>query len=337
MSDRNWHQLQLAVIGAGGRQAAEFMSDCGRRRIIVAAVDTDRAARRRAEGMGLQTFGGTQELLQSPITIDAAYLAVPHEYHAGLAKQLLNYGITVLKEKPLAVDRHEAQDLLRLAMRKGTPLFTTAHRPYRLVARQLKASLHLLGEIYSYTYEYSLSVPDRTSGWRSKWTSARGGVMLDMAYHQLDFIVWLLGEQTVEGCQIAYCYGESKAERLEDSSTILTRSANGASVGRIITNRHAHRKTELLTLYGTQAVGVITPTTLHLFDRYGNLKWEVREPQGGPWANRAMYQKYLSNRNNSEYWLSHMRRHAHVVDCLTTAYEITSDRTPAKEQAYVQI
>lgn len=335
VSNRNLHPLQLAVIGVGGKQAAEFLTHCPQGKVI-AAVDIDSEARRRAEGMGLQTFTSTSEMLQeSTINVEVTYLAVPHEYHTEIAIQLLSKSITVLKEKPFAVTSREARELFQAASEQSTPVFTAAYRPFRLVGRQLKASLHLLGQVYAYTYEYSLSIPERTSGWRSKWTSARGGVMLDMAYHQLDFIVWLLGEQKVESAQIAYCYGETKAERLEDTSTILTSSFNGNGAGRIITNRHAHQKTELLTLYGSQGIAVMSATTLHIFDRQGDLRWEVREPQGGQLTIKTMYQEYLSNRNNPQYWLPHMERHVHIVDCLTDAYAITFGSTDTKEQTHV--
>ncbi len=331
VSNQNLYPLQLAVIGAGGKQAAEFLTHYSPGKEI-AAVDIDIEARRRTEGMGLQTFASTSEMLEkSKINVEVAYLAVPHEYHTELAIQLLSKGISVLKEKPFAVTSKEARELFQIASEKSTPVFTTAHRPFRLIGRQLKSSLHLLGQVYAYTYEYSLSIPSRTSGWRSKWTSARGGVMLDMAYHQLDFIVWLLGEQKIESAQIAYCYGETEAEQLEDTSTILTSSISGNGVGRIITNRHAHKKIELLTLYGSQGIAVMSDSILHIFDRQGNLRWEVCEPQGGQWPIKAMYQEYLSNRNNPLYWLSHMERHMHIVDCLTEAYAITN----TKEQTHV--
>ncbi|PHM71192.1 Gfo/Idh/MocA family oxidoreductase [Xenorhabdus sp. KJ12.1] len=334
VSNSNLHPLQLAVIGAGGKQAAEFLTHYSREKVI-AAVDIDNEARRRTEGMGLQTFSSISEMLEkSKINVEVAYLAVPHERHTELAIQLLSKGISVLKEKPFAVTCREARELFQIASEQSTPVFTTTYRPFRLIGRQLKSSLHLLGQVYAYTYEYSLSIPDRTSGWRSKWTSARGGVMLDMAYHQLDFIVWLLGEQKIESAQIAYCYGETEVEQLEDTSTILTSSISGNSAGRIITNRHAHQKIELLTLYGSQGIAVMSDSILHIFDRQGNLRWEVREPQGGQWAIKTMYQEYLSNRNNPLYWLPHMERHVHIVDCLTEAYATTFS-TNTKEQTHV--
>ncbi|OKO99367.1 putative oxidoreductase [Xenorhabdus eapokensis] len=335
VSNRSLYPLQLAIIGAGGKQAAEFLTHYSRGKVI-AAVDIDIEARHRTEKMGLQTFASISEMFEkSKINVEVAYLAVPHEYHTELAIQLLSKGISVLKEKPFAVTSKEARELFQIASEKSTPVFTTAHRPFRLIGRQLKSSLHLLGQVYAYTYEYSLSIPGRTSGWRSKWTSARGGVMLDMAYHQLDFIVWLLGEQKIESAQIAYCYGETEAEQLEDTSTILTSSISGNGTGRIITNRHAHQKIELLTLYGSKGIAVMSDSILHVFDRQGNLRWEVREPQGGQWTIKTMHQEYLSNRNNPLYWLPHMERHMHIVDCLTEAYAITFGITNTKEQTHV--
>ncbi|GHD26410.1 Gfo/Idh/MocA family protein [Nocardiopsis kunsanensis] len=329
----NPKNIHMAVIGAGGHQASEFFSLYAQSSAVVSAVDTDETARQRTLQLGYRAFASTEELLDEE-KVDAAYIAVPHQFHAEIAAALVKRGVTVLEEKPFAVTTMEADALLDIATRKNTPVFTMAQRPFRHTSLQLLASLGSLGDIYSYTYDYSLSLPARTTGWRSRWSTARGGVMLDMAYHQLDLVTFLLGQQSVEAAQISYCYGETRAERLEDTSTILTRSPNGLCTGRITTNRHAHAKSEQLTLYGTRGVAVVDTPKLRLFDRDGSIRWFVEEPNGFQVTTRVMCQEYLANRRNPAYWLPHMQRHRHVVECLDRAYALLAEDRGLEEAQY---
>ena len=315
--------LHVAVIGAGGNQASEFIDLRGSGTSSLVAVEIDEGARRRVSRLGHRTYASTDELLKDEL-IDAAYIAVPHHHHAPLAAQLLQHGVTVLEEKPFAVTNDEANALIALSASTGTPVFTTAQRPFKHTFRQLLSSLHVLGDIYSYTYDYTLSLASQTTGWRSSWTAARGGVMLDMAYHQLDVITLLLGPQKVEAAQVGYCYRESWVERLEDAGTILTATGDGRCTGRITTHRHAHAKSEQLVLYGSDAVAVMDARQLRIYDRKGSVRWLVNEPGGAQSAVRAMFQEYLANRRSPIYWRPHMERHRSVVECLDRAYEFAS-------------
>lgn len=326
--------LHLAIVGVGGQQASEFIGLYARSRPEIVAVDIDDVARQRVSSLGYRTFASISELLSNEI-VDAAYIAVPHQDHAEIAAKFLEHGVTVLEEKPFAVRSEEADVLMNLSDRAQTPVFTTAQRPFRHTSLQLQGSLRRLGEIYSYSYTYSLSLPVRTTGWRSTWAAARGGVMLDMAYHQLDLVSLLLGPQSVDAAQVSYCYDETRSERLEDSSTILTSTLDGRCAGQITTNRHAHAKSEQLTLYGTEAVAVMSASQLRIYNRDGSLQWTVDETGGAQATVRAMYQEYLANRNNPGYWIPHMARHRHVVACLEQAYALVSLPENVKEAHYV--
>lgn len=334
MTRTRLQDIHLAIIGAGGHQASEFMGLYPHSRPELVAVDIDATARRHANSLGYMAFASISEMLANG-HVDAAYVAVPHQDHAAIATQLLEYGVTVLEEKPFAVTAEEADALMDLSNRTQTPVFTTAQRPFRHTSLQLLGSLHGLGEIYSYSYTYSLSLPARTKGWRSTWSAARGGVMLDMAYHQLDLVSLLLGPQTVDAAQVSYCYGETRTERLEDSSTILTSTLDGKCTGQITTNRHAHAKSEQLILYGTEAVAVMDAAQLRVYNRDGSLQWTVDEVGGPQTATRAMYQEYLANRGLPNYWIPHMARHRQVVACLDQAYALVSVAQSLKEPQHV--
>jgi predicted dehydrogenase len=86
---------------------------------LAAVVDRDRA---RAEAVaaeyGTHAYSDLDALLASE-KIDAATVAVPTNAHLAVARTLLEAGVDVLVEKPLAVDLAEADALIGLACQHG--------------------------------------------------------------------------------------------------------------------------------------------------------------------------------------------------------------------------
>ena len=83
---------------------------------LVAAVDPDatRAAEAAAK-YSIPVFASVDELLSADLKLDAATVAVPTVHHHAVASQLLDAGIDLLVEKPLAASLAEADDLIARA------------------------------------------------------------------------------------------------------------------------------------------------------------------------------------------------------------------------------
>ncbi len=84
---------------------------------LVAVVDRDRArAEATASEFGAKAYSSIEELLAAG-RIDAASVAVPTVQHLSVARRLMEAGVDVLVEKPLALDVAEADALIELARR----------------------------------------------------------------------------------------------------------------------------------------------------------------------------------------------------------------------------
>ena len=70
----------------------------------------------------IKQFYNLEELLNSEITIDAAVICTPTNTHYEITRKLLNSGIHVLVEKPLATKSVEAKDLLEIANKNNLTL-----------------------------------------------------------------------------------------------------------------------------------------------------------------------------------------------------------------------
>ena len=119
----NQEPLSVAVVGVGafGKNHARVYRDLASEGVTLAAVvDADLA---RAQAMtaehGGQAFASVAELLSSGLKIHAASVAVPTVHHLATARQLMEAGVDVLIEKPLAFSLDQADELVALARQHG--------------------------------------------------------------------------------------------------------------------------------------------------------------------------------------------------------------------------
>jgi predicted dehydrogenase len=83
---------------------------------LVAAVEPDSSrATDTAAKYAIHVFSTVDELLAADLRLDAATVAVPTVHHHAVASALLDAGLDVLVEKPLAASLSEADDLIRIA------------------------------------------------------------------------------------------------------------------------------------------------------------------------------------------------------------------------------
>lgn len=91
-------------------------ADAGVTLAAVIEPEPSRAAEAAAQ-YSIPVFSSLDELLPADLRLDAAIVAVPTVHHRAVAAQLLDAGIDVLVEKPLAANLAEAGELIALAAR----------------------------------------------------------------------------------------------------------------------------------------------------------------------------------------------------------------------------
>ena len=112
--------MRVAVAGAGafGRNHLRVyreLETAGLGVALVAAVEPDPArAAETASQYGIPVFSTPDELLAADLGLDAATVAVPTIYHHAVAAPLLEAGLDLLVEKPLAATLDQADDLIRI-------------------------------------------------------------------------------------------------------------------------------------------------------------------------------------------------------------------------------
>jgi predicted dehydrogenase len=96
------------------------LEDAGLGVALVAAVEPDSARAAETEAKyGIPVFPSVEKLLSADLKLDAATVAVPTVHHHAVASSLLDAGLDLLVEKPLAASLAEADDLIARAEKGG--------------------------------------------------------------------------------------------------------------------------------------------------------------------------------------------------------------------------
>jgi predicted dehydrogenase len=115
--------INVAVIGVGafGRNHARVyrqLQQQGAPIRLVGIVDADvHRADAVASEFGVRAFGSIEQMLSTHNEVEAASVAVPTVEHLSVASNLMQSGVDVLIEKPLAGSIEEADQLMELAKR----------------------------------------------------------------------------------------------------------------------------------------------------------------------------------------------------------------------------
>ena len=194
--------------------------------------------------------------------VDVAVVAVPNRWHAPVAIDLLEAGVHVLVEKPMARTVAEC-DAVRNAAVHGDAILAVGHDfrffPVAQAAHRLLAQ-QVLGPIRSVDVRQSAGVRWPCLSPASLTRESGGGVLLSFGVHTLDLLLWWLGE--LEARQ----YADDAAGGVESECECdFIRPRDGVPVHVEISRRRALRDTTVVTCAGgTLEIGLFEPEILRL-------------------------------------------------------------------------
>lgn len=188
---------KVAVVGAG--YIADFHLDILRRTPGVELTAVCDVSLARAES-GARRYGAKHAVARIQdlpgLGIEVAHLAVPPDLHVALTRELLELGIGVFVEKPLALATADAQQLAELAEARGLPLGVNHNNVFHPAFQALLKRLES-GEIGRLQHvQVTLSVPLRQldAGDYSHWMfRAPRNIVFEQAVHPLSQLQHLLG------------------------------------------------------------------------------------------------------------------------------------------------
>jgi predicted dehydrogenase len=219
---------------------------------LVGVVDPDTArADAVAQEFGCRSFGSIDQLITTHSEVQAASVAVPTIYHLGAAKQLMEAGIDVLIEKPLAISLAEVDELIRVAKQLGR-IGQVGHLERFNPA--VRATLPVITRpMFFEVHRLSVFTP----------RSLDVDVVLDLMIHDLDIVLSFVNSQVREIHAVGLPILSGKVDianvRLEfESGCVANFTASRVSTERVRKLRFFQPKQYVSLDYGRQDVLVFS-------------------------------------------------------------------------------
>lgn len=164
--------------------------------------------------------------------LDVICVCTPHPQHAQPLVLAAERGIHGVVEKPLAATLEDADRVLEASAKYGTLLSTMSQRRWFPAAQRIRKAIEdgkmgarmILGE--SVCEMWRDEAYYRRDAWRGRWDTEGGGVLMNQAPHNIDFLLWFMGPaEEIFGywSNINHPYVE-----IEDNAVAVIRFRSGA-------------------------------------------------------------------------------------------------------------
>ncbi len=242
--------LPVAVIGVGGFGELVLEGLLASEKVTVGGIaDRDaRAAERAAAAAKLPAYSDNRSMLAETRPA-AVYLAVPPPAAAEVIATCAERGICVWKAPPLARSLDEGLELIG-AMEKAKALLAVGTQRrfaggYRR-AWQLRGEL---GKVFLARGHYLFNWGGELR-WRGDKASAGGGALMELGYHSIDLMLWMLGmPEEVYGLAAGTVADEMSIHDTDDTAAAILRFAPD-SMATVVTTRCSGPVSEELSLHG---------------------------------------------------------------------------------------
>jgi myo-inositol 2-dehydrogenase / D-chiro-inositol 1-dehydrogenase len=185
--------VRLILIGAGrmGLTHLRALRDSDAVR-IEAVVDPSDASRNAATEYGTRGYAQLADALASEERVDGALIAAPSTLHRRLVTECAESGIPILCEKPCGVTTADADTASDAARSNGVPLQVGYWRRFVPQLQALKQQIDRghFGELLQIScWQWDAEPPG------PEFRASSGGIVVDMAVHELDLVRWLTGQE----------------------------------------------------------------------------------------------------------------------------------------------
>lgn len=267
------NKIRFAVIGCGNiaeRHIQQIML-LGE---LIGVCDSDEAkAKQVAKHYQVDYYTKIDTLVTGCQELDVAVICTPNGLHAQQAIFLLEKGVHVLVEKPIALNVIDAADMVKAAKENNRYLFTVLQNrfnaPVQAVYQAIKSGT--LGKLFSVQVNCFWSRGEhyyKDHSWHGKH-SQDGGVLFTQFSHFIDLLLWYFGSVN-QVSAIMHNANHQDTELLADEGAILLSFENGM-IGSIHFSTNSYQK---------NMEGSVT-----ILAEKGSIKI------GGPYLNEIIYQQ----------------------------------------------
>jgi Predicted dehydrogenases and related proteins len=176
------------IPGAQRLDHVDLVAVCGR--------DPERAAAAARVHKIANSYVSVEQMLRSE-DLHGVIIATPPEHHEAAARTVSKFNVSVMCEKPLALDQESARQIRDLL--RGRPALTGFTLRWQPLYRTLHAAIDsgAVGQVKHLRMHYVqtfAATPARAWNWHFDVSREPLGVVSDLGPHAIDLIRWLLGE-----------------------------------------------------------------------------------------------------------------------------------------------
>jgi predicted dehydrogenase len=265
-------KIRVIVIGCGTQTQKDHIPAIFRRDEleIVALVDTDKSILKALSSeLNIDAYTSAEKAIDKTRP-DVALVSVPHNAYLPILNMLAKKSVATLKEKPLAMNFSEAQEIIDLYAKNKTYLQICVQRRFSDLYETTRNLILKIGKMYSIYIEYtlSLSAKEMASGWRSDRRFSGGGATLDMGYHVIDLLTYLFGTPDRIYGQINYnSIGEGYT--IDDTMKAMMTYRREINTNIVVTKIY-NQKNEKVRIFGSDGSVYVDGRKVTLFDKDKN-------------------------------------------------------------------
>lgn len=224
-------KIKFAVVGCGhiGKRHAEMILR-NEESELVALIDVKQKSLLNIDSYNVPLFSTITDILNSGIEVDVINIATPNGFHAAQALECLDAKKHVVIEKPMALNKQDAEKVIFKALHVHKHVFAVMQNRYSPPSVWIKDLIEKgkLGKIYMVQLNCYWNRDDRyykLDSWHGK-KDLDGGTLFTQFSHFIDIMYWLFGD--IENIQAKFNdFNHAKLTDFEDSGFISFDFVNG--------------------------------------------------------------------------------------------------------------
>jgi UDP-N-acetyl-2-amino-2-deoxyglucuronate dehydrogenase len=229
------HHIAIAGCGKVAHVHAKSIHEISNARLTAVWSRTNKSASEFALMYNSKPYSDIAKMVLEN-NIDLVIVCTPHPYHKEPAIEAAMAGANILIEKPLASSLQDCDEIINVCRNKRVKLGVISQRRWYEPVKRVKAAIDtgkigkpVLGTVNMLGWRDKAYYD--ADEWRGTWKMEGGGVLVNQAPHQLDIMLWYMGEiDEVYGLwkNLNHSYIE-----VEDTALAIIKFKNGA-IGNII-------------------------------------------------------------------------------------------------------
>lgn len=231
------NKIKTAVIGCGkvGHFHAKAFQICENSELVACYGRTKEKTDAFAAQYGIKGYTDLETMVKET-GVQAVAICTPHPNHAKIAVECCRLGLHIAVEKPLAASLADCDAIIEAANENHVVGATICQRRFYRPAQRVKKAIDdgklgtpILGTVNMLGWRDMAYY--RSDPWRGTWDGEGGGVLINQAPHQLDLLLWYMGEiDEVYGIWDTLNHPELE---VDDTAAAIIRFKNGA-IGNIV-------------------------------------------------------------------------------------------------------